>query len=66
MRKTLYCGVDLHSNNAMYVITDEQDKQLLRKTIAERIAGGAGDRWSPSARGSRWWRWNRPTTGTGW
>jgi transposase len=37
MRKTLYCGVDLHSNNAMYVITDEKDKQLLRnacRTIA--------------------------------
>ena len=33
MRKTLYCGVDLHSNNAMYVITDEKDKQLLRQRL---------------------------------
>jgi hypothetical protein len=31
MRKNLYCGVDLHSNNPMYVITDEKDKQVLRK-----------------------------------
>jgi transposase len=37
MRKTLYCGVDLHSNNAMYVITDEKDKQLLRKRLRNEL-----------------------------
>jgi transposase len=37
MRKTLYCGVDLHSNNAMYVITDERDKQLLRKRLPNEL-----------------------------
>ena len=37
MRKTLYCGVDLHSNNAMYVITDEKDKQLLRKRLPNEL-----------------------------
>ena len=42
MRKTLFCGVDLHSNNAMYVITDGRDKQLLQEAIAERVAGGPG------------------------
>ncbi len=37
MRKTLYCGVDLHSNNAMYVITDEKDQQLLRKRLPNEL-----------------------------
>jgi len=37
MRKTLYCGVDLHSNNAMYVVTDEQDKQLLRQRLPNEL-----------------------------
>jgi len=37
MRKTLYCGIDLHSNNAMYVITDEQDKQLLRQRLPNEL-----------------------------
>jgi transposase len=37
MRKTLYCGVDLHSNNAMYVITDEKDKQLFRKRLPNEL-----------------------------
>ncbi len=37
MRKTLYCGVDLHSNNAMYVITDERDKQLLHKRLPNEL-----------------------------
>jgi transposase len=37
MRKNLYCGVDLHSNNAMYVITDEKDRQLLRKRLPNEL-----------------------------
>jgi transposase len=37
MRKSLYCGVDLHSNNAMYVITDETDKQLLRTRLPNEL-----------------------------
>jgi transposase len=37
MRKHLYCGVDLHSNNAMYVITDEQDKQLFCRRLPNEL-----------------------------
>ncbi len=37
MRKNLYCGVDLHSNNALYVITDEKDKQLLRQRLPNEL-----------------------------
>jgi len=38
MRKNLYGGVDLHSNNAMYVITDERDKQLLRQRLPNELS----------------------------
>jgi len=37
MRKTLYCGVDLHSNNAMYVIADARDKQRLAKRLPNQL-----------------------------
>ena len=37
MRKTLYCGVDLHSNNAMYVITDRRDKPLFQKRLPNEL-----------------------------
>jgi transposase len=37
MRKNLYCGVDLHSNNALYVITDAVDKQLLQKRWPNKL-----------------------------
>jgi transposase len=37
MRKNLYGGIDLHSNNALYLITDEQDKQLLRKRLPNEL-----------------------------
>jgi len=37
MRKTLFCGVDLHSNNAMYVIADGRDKQRLAKRLPNQL-----------------------------
>jgi transposase len=37
MNKSLFCGVDLHSNNGMYVITDEQDKLLLKKRLPNEL-----------------------------
>jgi Ethanolamine utilization protein EutJ (predicted chaperonin) len=33
MNKTLFCGVDLHCNNAMYVITDQEDQPVLKKRL---------------------------------
>jgi transposase len=38
MNKTLFCGVDLHCNNAMYVITDRQDKPLFQRRLPNRLA----------------------------
>ncbi len=37
MDQTLYCGVDLHSNNAMYVITDQQDKALFKRRLPNAL-----------------------------
>jgi len=51
MRKTLFCGVDLHCNNAMYVITDGRDKQLFRKRLPNGCRP-SWNAWSLSASGS--------------
>ena len=37
MKKALYCGIDLHSTNAMYVITDRTDKIVLKKRIPNSL-----------------------------
>lgn len=37
MKKTLYCGVDLHSNNAMYFVADNKDKPLFRKRLNNHL-----------------------------
>ena len=37
MNKTLFCGVDLHSNNAMYVITDQEDQAVLKKRLPNQL-----------------------------
>ena len=37
MNKTLYCGIDLHCNNAVYVITDDQDRQVFRKRLPNEL-----------------------------
>ena len=65
MRKTLFCGVDLHSNNAMYVITDGRDRPLFRRRLPNELPVML-ESWSRTASGSRSWRSNRRTTGTGW
>lgn len=35
---TLYCGIDLHSNNQMIVVTDDDDKRLLEQRVANDLA----------------------------
>jgi transposase len=37
MKKTLYCGIDLHSNNAMYFIQDEKEKVRFKKRLPNRL-----------------------------
>jgi transposase len=38
MKKSLYCGIDLHSSNAVYVITDSSDKVLLKKRLPNDLS----------------------------
>jgi hypothetical protein len=53
MNKTLFCGVDLHSNNAIYVITDQEDQPVLKKRLVSLcfVCGKGAERWSCSAPG---------------
>jgi transposase len=37
MKNTLYCGVDLHSSNAVYVITDFDGKVFLKKRLPNNL-----------------------------
>ena len=30
---SLYCGIDLHSNNHFVVVTDEEDKRMFEKRL---------------------------------
>ena len=38
MKKTLYCGIDLHSTNAMYVVIDGTDKVVFKKRIPNDLS----------------------------
>lgn len=38
MKKTLYCGIDLHSNNAVYFIQDQNDQVRFKKRLPNRLA----------------------------
>ena len=35
--RALYCGVDLHSSNAVYAVADDQGHMLFRKRLANRL-----------------------------
>jgi hypothetical protein len=37
MNETLFCGIDLHCNNAMYVITDQDDKPLFQRRLPNQL-----------------------------
>jgi transposase len=37
MTATLYCGIDLHSSNGVYFVTDEQDKPLFKKRLPNSL-----------------------------
>lgn len=37
MNKALYCGIDLHSSNAVYFISDEQGKGLFKKRLPNSL-----------------------------
>ena len=35
---SLYCGIDLHSTNHLVVITDEEDRRVLEKRLANEVS----------------------------
>ncbi len=37
MNQTLFCGIDLHSNNGVYVITDPQDRPLFQRRLPNQL-----------------------------
>jgi len=37
MKRTLYCGIDLHSSNGMFVILDENDKVVFKKRLPNKL-----------------------------
>jgi hypothetical protein len=37
MNQTLYCGVDLHSSNGLYVITNPEDRPLFQKRLPNAL-----------------------------
>ncbi len=34
---TLYCGIDLHSNNSVVAVLDEQDRTVYEKRLANDL-----------------------------
>jgi len=34
---TLYCGIDLHSNNQVIVVIDDKDKRLLERRVPNEL-----------------------------
>jgi len=38
----LYCGIDLHSNNGLYAVTDEHDKVVFKKRLRNDLAVALG------------------------
>ena len=37
MKRTLYCGIDLHSSNGMFMILDENDKVVFKKRLPNKL-----------------------------
>ena len=61
----LYGGIDLHSNNSVLALLDEDEGLVYRKRLDnERRASWRS--WRPTAKASWGWWWSPPTTGTGW
>ena len=62
----LYGGIDLHSNNSVVALLDEQDHVVYRKRLANEVGRvlAALEPYGDGIKG-RWW-WSRPTPGTGW
>ncbi len=62
----LYGGIDLHSNNSVMVLIDEQDHVLYQKRLPNDLGLILRAAVKAIENSSKGLSWNRPTTGTGW
>ena len=60
-----YCGIDLHSNNSVVVVSDAEDRIVFNKRLPT-IWGKFVRRSSRIRKSWRVWLSRAPTTGTGW
>jgi len=56
-----YCGIDLHSNNHVVVVIDDEDKRVFEKRLHNDLLLTL-EALAPYQNTL----WNRPSTGTGW
>jgi hypothetical protein len=61
----LYGAIDLHSNNNVTVLSDEQDRVVYEKRLPNDLSLIAQG-WQPTAIQYKASSSSRPTTGTGW
>jgi len=62
----LYGGIDLHSNNSVLVLIDEEDRVVVEKRLRNDLALMLGPSSRAIASALQVWWWSRPITGTGW
>ena len=60
----LYGGIDLHANNSVVVLLNEQDEVIYQKRLANDLPTILGQ-LAPYHPEMRVWWWSPPTTGTG-
>jgi hypothetical protein len=60
----LHAGIDLHANNSVVVVIDEDDRILYQKRLHNELKYCC-KRWHPTRTCYRALSWNRPTIGIG-
>ena len=61
----LYGGIDLHANNSVVVLLNEQDQVIYQQRLSNHLPTILEQLAPYQRQTSRAWWWNRPTTGTG-
>ena len=61
----LYAGIDLHANNSVVVVIDEEDRILYQKRLHNELGEHSPSAWLPTRKRCRASSWNRPTIGIG-
>ena len=59
-----FSGIDLHSNNSVVVVSDEEDRIVYQKRLP--IWNKSERHWRRIVTSWRAWSWSPRTTGTSW